>query len=141
MKIECTICMMQETISDEMKKEIADIVNKYKLPAISYIKILNMIRGKCLSGDEHSFQFDEDFIGEITNVVENHKKAQSEIQKLIEENSKGGKELNELEAKIKELKAKIEANEDRIDGLEKDVDDYEIDVSIMTGADDIDIWY
>ncbi len=141
MKVECTICTMQQTVRDETKKEVSDIVNKYKLPAISYIKVLNMICGKCLNGDEHSFQFTEDFMQEVTGIVENHKKAQAEILKLIEENGKCGKELNELEAKIKELKAKMEANEDRMDGLEKDANGYEADIGAMTGADDITIWY
>lgn len=141
MKIECTICTMQETLSDESKKEVSDIVNKYNLPAISYIKVLNMIRGKCLNSDEHSFQFTDDFMQEVTDTVKKYKKAEAEAQKLLEENGKCGKELNEHEAKIKELKAKIEANEDRLGGLDKDIDGYKVDISTITGADDITIWY
>jgi predicted RNase H-like nuclease (RuvC/YqgF family) len=141
MKVECTICTMQQTVRDETKKEVSDIVNKYKLPAISYIKILNMICGKCLNGDEHSFQFTEDFMKEVSDTVDNFRKSQTEIQKLIEENGKCGKELNEHEAKIKELKTKIEANEDRMDGLERDTAGYKVDICTMTGADDITIWY
>jgi peptidoglycan hydrolase CwlO-like protein len=141
MKVECTICMMQETLSDETKKEVSGIVNKYNLPAISYIKILNMIRGKCLNGDEHSFQFDEEFMNEVAGAVDKYKKAEAEAQKLLEENGKCGKELNEHEAKIKELKAKIEANEDRLGGLDKNIDSYKVAINVMTGADDITIWY
>ncbi len=141
MKISCPICMMEETLDIETIDEVSGIVNKHNLQAISYIKILNMIRGKCLKGDEHSFHFEEEFMEDVTDTIEKHKKAQSEIQKLIEENDVVGKELNELEAKIKESKAKLEANKDRIKGLEKDVEGYCTYVNLLTGADDISIWY
>lgn len=141
MKISCSVCMMQEAVDSGTMDEVSEMVNRHGLRAISYIKFLNMIRGKCLNGDEHSFQFEEEYLKEVTSVVDKHKKAQIEIQKLIEENGSIGKELNEHEAKIKELKAKSEANEDRINGLEKDVEDCRYNVKNLTGAEDISIWY
>lgn len=141
MRISCSVCMMQETVDSGTMDEVSEMVNRHGLRAISYIKILNMIRGKCLNGDEHSFQFEEEYLKEVTGVVDRHKKAQIEIQKLIEENGNIGKELNEHEAKIKELRAKSEANKDRIDGLDKDVEDCRYSVKNLTGAEDISIWY
>jgi peptidoglycan hydrolase CwlO-like protein len=141
MKVECTICTMQEILSEEAIKEVSKMVNKYKLPAISYIKILNMIRGKCLNGDEHSFQFDDEFMSQIGYSVEQHKKANSDIQNLTGENSKLEKELSEHEAKIKEIRAKVEANEDRMTTLEMDIEDCKTSIHTLTGADDIAIWY
>ncbi len=141
MKISCPICMMEEMLDSGTMNEVSDMVNRHNLRAISYIKILNMIRGKCLNGDEHSFQFEEEFLEQVKDVVDKHKKAQSETQKLIEENGCVGKEMNEHEAKIKELKAKLEANKDRINGLEVDVETYSNDIKIMTGAENIIIWY
>jgi peptidoglycan hydrolase CwlO-like protein len=141
MKIECGICMMQETLNDELKNEVSGFVNKYNLPAISYIKVLNMIRGKCLNGDEHSFQFQDEFMAEVNDYVEKHKKARTDIQNLLGENGKLERELSEYEAKIKEIRAKVEANEDRVTSLEEDIEDCQTNVHTLTGADDIAIWY
>lgn len=141
MRINCPICMMDETLDIGTIAEVAEIVNKHNLKAISYIKILNMIKGRCLNGDEHSFEFDDDFLKSVTDLVDKHKKSNADAQKLIEENDGIEKELSEHEAKIKELKAKLEANKDRVVGLDRDATNYKVSIGAMTGADDITIWY
>ncbi len=140
MKVKCTICNTEEVLDKETIEEIAAIVNKYNLKAISYIKLLNMIKGKCLNSDEHSFVFDDDFIKEIGDVVSKDKKDASEIEKLTKENTVSNRDLTELEAKIKEIKAKLEANIDRIKGLEKNRGEYLDEITFLTGIRDIDIW-
>ncbi len=140
MKIKCTICNTEEVLDKETIEEIAAIINKHNLKAISYIKLLNMIKGKCLNSDEHSFVFDDDFIKEIGGVVVKDKKDASEIEKLVKENTASNRDLTELEAKIKEIKAKLEANIDRIKGLEKNRGEYLDEIMFLTGIRDIDMW-
>lgn len=140
MKIKCTICNTEEVLDKETIEEIAAIVNRHNLKAISYIKLLNMIKGKCLNSDEHSFVFDDDFIKEIGGVVDKDKKDASEIEKLVKENTASNRDLTELEAKIKEIKAKLEANIDRIKGLEKNRGEYLDEIMFLTGIRDIDMW-
>lgn len=140
MKIKCTICNTEEVLDKETIEEIAAIINKHNLKAISYIKLLNMIKGKCLNSDEHSFVFDDDFIKEIGGVVDKDKKDASEIEKLVKENTASNRDLTELEAKIKEIRAKLEANLDRIKGLEKNRGEYLDEIMFLTGIRDIDMW-
>ncbi len=140
MKIKCTICNTEEVLDKETIEEIAAIVNRHNLKAISYIKLLNMIKGKCLNSDEHSFVFDDDFIKEIGGVVDKDKKDASEIEKLVKENTASNRDLTELEAKIKEIRAKLEANLDRIKGLEKNRGEYLDEIMFLTGIRDIDMW-
>lgn len=141
MKIKCTLCNKEEVLDGEMIAEISDIVNRHGLTAIYYIKLLNMMRGKCLDSDEHSFVFDDDFSKEIGSIVDNDKKDTSEIEKLTKENDAYNRELTELAAKIKEIRAKVDANEDRIKGLEKNREDHNNQIVCLTGAEDIKIWY
>jgi Mg2+ and Co2+ transporter CorA len=140
MKIKCTICNTEEVLDREMVEEIAGIINRYNLKAINYIKLLNMIRGKCLDSDEHSFVFDDAFIKEIGNIVDKDKKDASEIEKLVKENTVSNRELTEFEAKIKETKAKLEANNDRIKGLLKNHEECLDEIMGLTGIKDIGIW-
>lgn len=140
MKIKCTICNTEEVLDREMIEEIAGIINRHNLKAINYIKLLNMIRGKCLDSDEHSFVFDDSFIKEIGNIVDKDKKDAYEIEKLIKENTASVRELTELEAKIKETRAKLEANNDRIKGLSKNHEEYLDEIMGLTGIKDINMW-
>lgn len=140
MKIKCTICNTEEVLDRETIEEIASIINRYNLKAINYIKLLNMIRGKCLYSDEHSFVFDDSFMKEIGNIVEKDKKDRSEIEKLTKENSVSDRELTELEAKIKETRAKLDANNDRIKGLLKNHEEYLDEIMDLTGIKDVNMW-
>lgn len=140
MKIKCTICNTEEELDRETIEEIASIVNRHNLKAINYIKLLNMMRGKCLDSDEHSFVFGDSFIKEIGNIVDKDKKDASEIEKLTKENTASNRDLTELEAKIKEIKAKLEANNDRIKGLGKNREEYLDEIMEMTGIRDINMW-
>ncbi len=141
MKIKCTLCNKEEVLDRDVIAEISDIINKHGLKAIYYVKLLNMMKGKCLDSDEHSFVFDDDFLNEIGSIVNKDKEDTSEIEKLTKENDAYSRELTELSAKIKEIRAKVDANDDRIKGLEKNRKEHNNQIIILTGAEDIKIWY
>lgn len=141
MKIVCEVCGFTEEVSDEIKEEISEFRNKYGLGAISYIRMLNMIRGKCLNSDEHSFEFDEEFMNRLKEITSKDKADKELMDKLLKENGELVKSIEEFEANIRECQAKFKLNSERVEMCSKNRDGYVEEVEDLTGADDIEIWY
>lgn len=140
LKVKCTICGKEEMNKDTVK-EVSDIIQKYGLKSEHYLSLLNMMNGKCLDSDEHSFIFDETFLKEIENIVMKCKTNLSEVDKLKIINKELRKEADELVIKINELQSKYDANDERIKNLHASTQDCELEIGDSTGSRKIDIWY
>lgn len=140
LKVKCSICGKEES-NKELIKEVADIVEKYDLKSEQYLTLLNVMSGKCLDSDEHSFLFDEEFLKEIVGITEKHKVDTAEIIKLEENEKTLLKELNELELKIKEVTSKINVNKDRIKNIQLEILIYLKEIEDSTGYSKIGNWY
>ncbi len=140
LKVKCTLCMQEENPSAEIIKEVSGMIEKYNLTSEHYLHFLNVMSGKCLNSNEHSFAFDEEFLTSINEIVEKHKLDQSEIDKLKIINDGIKKEADELIIKIKELQSKYDFNTERIINLNKSIDDGKIELENATGLGRIDIW-
>lgn len=141
MKVVCSICGYEEEVSEGILKELSEFRNKYDLKAISYIRMLNMIRGKCLNSDEHSFEFDEEFMATIKDIVAKEKADRETAERLMNENSNLLRETEAMEIKIKENKLKTELNNQKINSLGSDRNIFLQQIKNLTGANDIWIWY
>jgi len=140
LKVKCTICGKEENNKDTIK-EVSCLIEKYGLKAEHYLHLLNVMSGKCMDSDEHSFVFDETFLSTVNEVVTKYKINIEETEKLRNVQRELIKEIKELEIKINETKSKEKSNEDRIQnvyessyGLIKEVED-------STGYGNIEIWY
>lgn len=140
LKVVCTICGKEESNTDTIK-EAACIVKKYNLKAEHYLNLLNIMSGKCLDSDEHSFVFDESFLKQTQEFVTNHKKNEEEIEKIKKENEGFDKETEELVLKCRETNTKITNNKERINSLKKNMEDNSTELWESTGIDNIKIWY
>ena len=140
LNIKCTICAKEE-IDKDVIKEVAGIIEKYGLKSEHYLSLLNMMSGKCLDSDEHSFIFDETFLKEIEGIVKKYKDSLEEIRKLRVVNDGLRKEADELHVKAKELDSKYGYNNDRINNLYDLMGNYKNEIKESTGYENIDIWY
>lgn len=140
LSVKCTICGKEES-NKETISEVSCIVKKYDLKAEHYLNLLNIMSGKCLDSDEHSFVFDESFLKQTQEFVTNHKKNEEEIEKIKKENEGLNKETEELILKCSELDTKITNNKERINSLKKNMGDNSMELCDSTGNSNIKIWY
>ncbi len=140
LKVNCTICMKEEIPSPEILKEISGMIERYKLKSEQYLHFLNVMSMECLNSNEHSFDFDEEFLTSINEIIEKHKSNTSEIGELKNVNEGIKKEADELIIKIKELQAKYDFNVERMSNLNKSVEDYKVELESATGLGKIEIW-
>lgn len=140
LKVKCTICGKEENSKDTVK-EVAMIIEKYGLKSEHYLSLLNMMNGKCLDSDEHSFVFEDSFKKEIENIITKYKTNLEEIRKLRIVNEELRNEADELHVKAKELDNKYLSNNERINNLYNFTIDLENEVKKSTEYGNIDIWY
>lgn len=140
LKVRCTICGKEEN-GEQAISDVADIIERYNQKSEHYLTLLNVMSGKCLDSDEHSFVFDETFLKEMEEIVKKHKDSLLEVEKLKNVNVGLKKEADELAIKIQELQSKHESNKERIRVLHESIVDYENEVEDSTGSKKIDIWY
>lgn len=140
LKVKCTICAKEES-NKETIKEVSDIVEKYELKAEHYLSLLNLMSGKCLNSDEHSFIFDEAFLENVNEIVAKHKFNIAEIGKLKVINEGLKKEADELTIKVQEFQSKSDSNRERMSILYKSTYNYENELSESTGHNKIEFWY
>jgi len=139
LKVKCTLCGKEE-IDKETVKEVAGIIEKCGLKSEHYLYLLNVMSGKCLDSDEHSFIFDEAFLKEIEELIKKYKDSSEEIRKLRVVNEGIRKESDELHVKAKELDSKYGFNNDRINNLYDFMGKYKNEIEESTGYKNIDIW-
>jgi len=140
LKVVCTICGKEENNKDTIKN-VSCLIEKYGLKAEHYLSFLNLMSGKCLDSDEHSFIFDETFLTAVNEVVTKHKSNLSEIDKLKIINKELKKEVDELVVKIQEMNSKVNSNKERMDNLYRSIPDYETEFEESIGYSNIEIWY
>ena len=139
MKIKCSICGKEESNQD-LIKEVSEIIKKYSLKAEHYLNLLNLMNGKCLNSDEHSFLFDETFIKQIEEVVVKYKTNDVETETLRNNQRTLIKEVNELEIKLMELRSKEISNEQSLKNLCESDDNLIAEVESSTGIGNVTIW-
>lgn len=140
LKVKCTICGKEE--SDEKAiSDAAEIIERYNQKSEHYLTLLNVMSGKCLDSDEHSFVFDETFLKEMEELVKKHKADLEVIKKLRIVNEGVRKEADELYVKAKELDSKYKSNNERVNNLYDFILKYQSEVKESTGCENIDIWY
>jgi len=139
MKIKCSICGKEESNQD-LIKEVSEIIKKYSLKAEHYLNLLNLMNGKCLNSDEHSFLFDETFIKQIEEVVVKYKANDVETETLRNNQRTLIKEVNELEIKLMELRSKEISNEQSLKNLCESDDNLIAEVESSTGIGNVTIW-
>lgn len=140
LKVKCTICGKEENNKDIIK-EVSNIIEKYDLKAEHYLHLINVMSGKCMDSDEHSFVFDETFLSAVNEIVTKHKSDIAEIDKLKVANEILNKEIKELEIKVRELQSKTQSNRDRMDNLYNSINVYENELGESTGYNKMEIWY
>ncbi len=140
LKVKCSICGKEES-NEELVKKVAEIIKEHGLKAEHYLNFLNLMSGKCLNSDEHSFLFDEEFTKQIEEITAKFKINTTETEKLKAENEGIKKEANELVIKLKELRSKEESNDQRLDNIMKNDDDLITEIELSTGIGNIEIWY
>lgn len=140
LKVKCTLCGKEES-DEKVIDDAAEIIEKYGSKSEHYLTLLNVMSGKCLDSNEHSFIFDDSFLKEIEENVKKHKNNLEEIKKLVLVNQEFSKELNELEIKVEEMKSKINLNKDRIRNIYELNDNIENELGESSGCEKIDIWY
>ncbi len=140
LKVKCTICGKEENNKDTIK-EVSNIIEKYDLKAEHYLHLINVMSGKCMDSDEHSFVFDETFLSAVNEIVTKHKSDIAEIDKLKVANEILNKEIKELEIKVRELQSKTQSNRDRMDNLYNSINVYENELGESTGYNKMEIWY
>ena len=140
LKVKCTLCG-KEDVDEDIVREVAEIVRQHKVKAEHYLHFLNVMSGKCLDSDEHSFIFDETFLKEMGELTTKFKNDLAEVDKLYSINDKLTKELKELEIQTKELSTKITSNKERINNLFDNTHNYDKELIKSTGCDDVHIWY
>ena len=139
LKVKCTICGKEES-NPELVEEVSKIVKKCGLKAEHYLYLLNVMSGKCLNSDEHSFNLDEEFQKQIEKIVIIYKANLTETEVLRNTQKELIKETNELELKLKELNAKGEANEQKLNNIYESSHILNKEVEISTGIGNIEIW-
>ena len=140
LKVKCSICGKEES-DKEIIKEASDIVKKYGMKAEQYLNLLNIMSGKCLDSDEHSFIFDEEFLKSVNETVVKYKTNLEETEKLRNTQRELVKETDELVIKLKELRSKQESNEQRLQNIYENSASLRKDVEASTGNEKIEIWY
>lgn len=140
LKVKCSICGKEES-NKELIKEVAGIIEKYNLKSEQYLTLLNVMSGKCLDSDEHSFLFDNEFLKDVTGITEKYKVDIAEIVNLEENDKNLAKELKEIDLKIKELNLKRESDEQRIKNIQTDILMYLGELENSTGYNKISNWY
>lgn len=140
LKVKCTICGKEENNKDTIK-EVSCLIEKYDLKAEHYLHLLNVMSGKCMDSDEHSFVFDETFLSTVNEVVTKHKNDNIEIENLKVINVGLKKEADELGIKIQELQSKHDANKERMDNLHNSINIYESELKESTGYSNVEIWH
>lgn len=141
LKVKCTICGKEEIVSSKLTSEISDIVNKFNMKPDKYLNLLNIMYGKCLDSDEHSFVFTEEFKNRIEEIVVQHKNILAEIELTKNTNSNYLKEISEFKLKVNENEAKIKANESRIINLNTEISELQNEIGNAVGIYKIDNWY
>jgi len=140
LKVKCTICGKEENNKDTIK-EVSCLIEKYGLKAEHYLHLLNVMSGKCMDSDEHSFVFDETFLKEMEEFTIKHKANLAEISKLKVINEGLRKEADELIIKTKELNSKYDFNNDRINNLYDSISEYKNEIGESTCYSKMEIWY
>lgn len=140
-RIKCTICGKEEIVSHEIVSEVSTAIVKYDLKPEKYLNYLNMMYGKCLDSDEHSFIFDETFTSRIDEIVEKHKNILAEIDSTKNSNISLKKEVEELRIKIEEALSKHSSNEKRILNLNSEVSDLQTEIGNAVGIYKVESWY
>ena len=139
LKVKCSICGKEESNQD-LIKEVSEIIKKYSLKAEHYLNLLNLMNGKCLNSDEHSFLFDETFIKQIEEVVVKYKANDVETETLRNNQRTLIKEVNELEIKLMELRSKEISNEQSLKNLCESDDNLISEIESSTGIGNVKIW-
>ncbi len=140
LKVKCTICAKEES-NKKIIKEVSDIIEKYELKAEHYLSLLNLMSGKCMDSDEHSFIFDEVFLESVNDVVTKHKSDIAEIEKLKVIGVELKKEVDEFLIKIQELRFKNDSNKERMNNLYNSIKTLEDELEESTKCSKIEIWY
>lgn len=140
LKLKCSICGKEESNKDLIKK-VAENIKEYGLKAEHYLNFLNLMSGKCLNSDEHSFLFDEEFIASVNEYVTKYKANLTETEKLKVLNTELKKEADELIIKVQELQSKYDSNEQRLQNIYKDSSSIYTVIGESTGYENIEIWY
>ncbi len=140
LKVKCSICGKEESNPDVIK-EASEAIKKYGLKAEHYLYFLNVMSGKCLNSDEHSFIFDEEFMASVNEFVTKYKADLAEIETLKNTQRDLIKETDELVIKLKELRLKQESNEQRLQNIYSDGHSINSIVGESTGYNNITIWY
>jgi len=140
LKVKCSICGKEESNQD-LIKEVSNIIEKYGLKAEHYLHLLNVMSGKCMDSDEHSFIFDETFLKEMEEFTIKHKANLAEISTLKDINEGLRKEADELIIKTKELNSKCYFNNYRINNISNSIPEYENEIKEATKCSNIEIWY
>jgi len=139
LKVKCSICGKEESNQD-LIKEVSEIIKKYSLKAEHYLNLLNLMNGKCLNSDEHSFLFDETFIKQIEEIVVKYKANDVETETIRNNQRTLIKEVNELEIKLMELRTKEISNEQSLKNLCESDDNLIAEVESSTGIGNVTIW-
>ncbi len=140
LKVKCTICLKEETPSSEVLEEISGMIRKYNLKSEQYLHFLNVMSGNCLNSNEHSFEFDDEFLASMNEIVEKTKAETSEIEKLGSVNKEINKEIDEIEIKLNELRTKVQSNDTRTTNLQHELLNNMNDVEKSTKYAIIEIW-
>ncbi len=140
LKVKCSICGKEESNPDVIK-EASEAIKKYGLKAEHYLYFLNVMSGKCLNSDEHSFLFDEEFMASANNIITKYKANLAEIETLKNTQRDLIKEILELDIKIKEVRSKEESTNHRLQNIYENTPTLNKEVENSTGYGNIEIWY
>lgn len=81
MQIRCIKCDVVKGLSTEELKEAGEFVEKRKLKAVGFLKILSLdLREPCTNGKEHVFEFEENFDKEIHTLAADVKTAKGVVK-------------------------------------------------------------
>ena len=136
LKLKCTLCGKEES-NPEIIKEASAIIEKYGLKSEHFLSLINLMSGKCMDSDEHSFVFDEAFSKNIEEIVTKLKLNLEESEKLTNEQRELLKQIREFEIKIKESKSK---NDERLQNIYENSNDLRKELLESTGNNLIEIW-
>ncbi len=140
MKAKCIICGIIDELAKEEQTHATFIVERTK-KAIDYINVLTLLRGPtCTNDKKHVFTFHEDFMKDISEVVDFVKITQESIDE------KNNKE-NELKAKAKSLydehRKIVSELADVIENRNANIDKLEVwknKFKDIAGTDNIELW-
>jgi len=140
LKVKCSICGKEES-NPELIKEASEAIKKYGLKAEHYLYFLNVMSGKCLNSDEHSFIFDEEFMTSVNDIVTKYKANLVETETLRNTQKDLIKEIDELVIKLKELRSKQESAEQRLQNISENNNHLHEEIEDSTWYANIGIWY